>query len=193
MALRVIAGSAGGIPLVSPRSIHVRPTMEQVRGAIFSSLAERVPEARVLDLFAGVGSLGIEALSRGAARVTFVERDRSAVACIHANLEKTRLGEGADTVCLDVFAFLKRTSPGTPFDLILADPPYTTADQPTDFAAQLLDSTELRKHLAPDGIFVLEKSPLHRLPEVPAAWQVIRQKRYGTTEVLFLQHAEPNP
>ena len=107
--MRVIAGSAGGVPLLCPKGDQVRPTMDQVRAAIFSSLAERVPEARVLDLFAGTGGLGIEALSRGAAKATFVERDRKAVDCIRRNLEQTRLGAPGicEVICLDVFTFLE--------------------------------------------------------------------------------------
>ena len=116
MALRVIAGSAGGMPLACPKGDKVRPTMDQVRGAIFSSLGERVPGARVLDLFAGTGGLGIEALSRGAVAATFIERDRRAIDCIRGNLEKTRLAAGAELICLDVFTFLGRAA-GRRFDL----------------------------------------------------------------------------
>lgn len=187
MALRVIAGSAGGVPLVCPRSEHVRPTMEQVRGAIFSSLASLVPEARVLDLFAGAGSLGIEALSRGAGNVVFVEKDRRTVDCIRANLEKTRLQAGTELVSSDVFSYLQRAAPRLPFDLIFADPPYTTAEQPVDFSAKLLASSELVACLGVEGVFVLEKSPLNPLPSDLHGWTITRQKRYGTTEVLFLQ------
>lgn len=96
--------------------------MEQVRGAVFSSLAASVPDTRVLDLFAGAGSLGIEALSRGAAHVTFVERDRRAADCIRENLQKTRLGKAAEVLCADVFAYLGRPFYASPFELIFADP-----------------------------------------------------------------------
>ena len=167
--------------------------MEQVRGAIFSSLAEAVPDARILDLFAGAGTLGIEALSRGAARVTFVERDRRAADCVRANLEKTRLSKAAEVICLEVFAYLKRPSLGAPFDLIFADPPYTTTDQPEDYSARLLASPDLVARLSPDGLFVLEKSPLNPLPTDLTGWKILRQKRYGTTEVLFLRRSPPTP
>ncbi len=163
--------------------------MDQVRGAVFSSLATLIPEARVLDLFAGAGGLGIEALSRGAKGVTFVERDRRAVDCIRANLEKTRLLGGAELLCLDVFVYLGRAASGQPFDLVFADPPYTTADQPVDFAVRMLASAELVARLIPGGLFILEKSPGSPLPEDLGGWEIIRQKRYGTTEVLFLQRA----
>lgn len=190
MALRVIAGTAGRIPLACPKGDHVRPTMDQVRGAIFSSLGDLVPGARVLDLFAGTGGLGIEALSRGARAATFVESDRRAIDCIRANLEKTRLAASAERICLDVFTFLKRAAT-VPFDLIFADPPYTTRSQPEDFAARLLASEGLADSLTPDGIFVLEKSPQHVLPDFAERWETLRKKRYGTAEVIFLRRAAP--
>ncbi len=192
MALRVVAGIAGGIPLDCPRNRGVRPTMDQVKGAIFSSLAEFVADARVLDLFAGIGGLGIEALSRGASKAVLVERDRRTVDVLRANLTKTRLQGSANPVCSDVFTYLKRAASAGPFDLILADPPYTTAEQPVDFPAKLLASSDLSAALAPDGIFVLEKSPLHPLPTALDGWEITRQKRYGTTEVLFLRRAPSN-
>lgn len=192
--MRIIAGSAGGIPLGVPRTGDVRPTMDQVRGAIFSSLAERVEGARVLDLFAGAGGLGIEALSRGAKAVIFVEHYRPAVHCIRKNLEKARL-TGSQIVCLDALAYLDRLAKDgapEPFDLIFADPPYTTAAQPVDFCAKLLASPGLAAALAADGLFVLEKSPRHALdaPD-PGVWEIVRQKRYGSTEVLFFIGRKP--
>lgn len=191
--MRVIAGSAGGIPLACPRWEGVRPTMDQVRAAVFSSLAERVPGARVLDLFAGTGGLGIEALSRGARSATFVERDRRAAECIRKNLASTRLAEGAEVICLDVATFLQRFGGGTnlaPFDLIFADPPYTREDRKEDFAVQLLGSAALTRALSEDGLFILEKSPRHPVPLDAHGWLPIRQKRYGTTEVVFLRRTD---
>lgn len=187
MALRVIAGSAGGIPLACPRTGDVRPTMEQVRGAIFSSLADAVPEARFLDLFAGAGTLGIEALSRGAQSVTFVERDRRTIECIRDNLEKTRLAAGADLICLDVFAALARPLASRRFDFVFADPPYTSADQSKDYAGQLIINEHLPTILSPGGLLILEKSPRQPLPAENGGWEIVRQKRYGTTEVIFLK------
>ncbi len=187
MALRVIAGSAGGIILACPRTGDVRPTMDQVRGAIFSSLAESVPGARVLDLFAGAGSLGIEALSRGAQSVTFVERDRRTLECIRGNLDKTRLSRDAEVICLDAFTALSRTLASRQFDCIFADPPYTSADQPRDFAGLLVTNEHLPQVLAPGGLFILEKSPRQPLPPDLNGWEIVRQKRYGTTEVIFMR------
>ena len=164
--------------------------MDQVRAAIFSSLADQVAGTAVLDLFAGTGGFGIEALSRGARTATFVEKDRRTLDCIRQNLVKTRLDGSAEVVCAEAFAFcarLARQGGMRRFDLIFADPPYQTRDQPEDFASRLLSSADLPALLAPDGIFVLEKSPKSALDAPPRAWQIIRQKRYGTAEVVFLQ------
>ncbi len=195
--MRVSAGSAGGIPLACPRGDGVRPTMDQVRAAIFSSLAEQVPGARVLDLFAGSGGLGIEALSRGALAATFVERDRRAVDCIRKNLLATRLSAQAEVICLDASTFLGRNfadgSVTMRYDLIFADPPYTTGEQREDFAARLLASPALVNALSAEGVFILEKSPHHSVNVETNGWTPVRQKRYGTTEVIFLRHESTAP
>jgi 16S rRNA (guanine966-N2)-methyltransferase len=184
--VRVIAGSAGGLTLKSPRS-DLRPTMEKVRGAIFDSLRDVVPGARVLDLFAGSGALGIEALSRGAASVTFVESDRRAVSVLEQNLAHTRLIGSVQSA--DVFRYLDRFAAPGSFDLILADPPYAKAAGERDFAPELLGSNSLRAALAPDGIFVLEHLPDAQLALEPH-WELVREKRYGATGVTFLRAHE---
>lgn len=158
--------------------------MDVVKGAIFSSLGEAVIGARVLDLFAGSGALGIEALSRGAASAVFVENERRAVAAIEKNLEKT--GLRGDVHPIDVFRFLDRFTGAGSFNLILADPPYAKAPGERDFTPELLGSEPLRLALAPGGIFVLEHLPGAKLA-LRARWECFRQKRYGATEVAFLR------
>ena len=184
--MRVIAGSAGGIPLHTPRT-DLRPTMDVVKGAIFSSLGDLVSGGRVLDLFAGSGALGIEALSRGAAAVTFVESEHRAVAAIEKNLEKTRLtGPAATVQAMDVFRFIDRFAATASFEIILADPPYAKAEGERDFAPELLCAPMLQHALAPGGIFILEHLPGAKL-KLGTAWECFRQKRYGATEVAFLR------
>ena len=182
--MRVIAGSAGGIRLAVPET-DVRPTMDRVKAAIFSSLGERVIGARVLDLFAGTGSLGIEALSRGAESALFVEEKRAAAAAIEQNFIRTKLRGRVRPQ--EVFAFLESARAGERFDLIFADPPYEKTNSGGEFTRLLLDNERLRDLLEPDGIFILEKRPEEQLLS-PGLWQIIRQKRYGATEVLFMQH-----
>jgi len=181
--VRVIAGSAGGLALQLPKS-DLRPTMDVVKGAIFSSLGDLIIGARVLDLFAGSGALGIEALSRGAASATFVENERRAVAAIERNLERTKLA--GEVQPMDVFRFLDRWAAAGTYDLIFADPPYAKAPGERDFTPELLGSEPLRKALAPHGIFILEHLPGAKLP-LRAVWECFRQKRYGATEVAFLR------
>ena len=180
--MRVIAGSAGGIQLEVPER-GVRPTMDRVKAAIFSSLADKVIGARVLDLFAGSGGLGIEALSRGAASVSFVDDDRNAINAIERNLKKAKVE--AKTRQQDAFEFLCKADSLGPFDIIFADPPYEQMQSGEFFTDKLLHNETLAELLAPDGIFVLEKRPGEILPESPL-WNLIRQKSYGATEVLFL-------
>jgi len=184
--MRVVGGIAGGIPLQVPKS-DLRPTMDLVKNAIFSSLAELVPGARVLDLFAGTGGLGIEALSRGAASCLFIESDRRACDVIRRNLEKTRLLNGTVS-CFDAMRWLERSAPPQSFDIILADPPYSKAPGERDFTTELLTLDALRRTLAPDGFLILEHLPDGPL-KTGTAWECTRDKRYGATAVAFLRAA----
>jgi 16S rRNA (guanine966-N2)-methyltransferase len=179
--MRVIAGSAGGIRLAVPKR-GVRPTMDRVKAAIFSSLGDAVVEARVLDLFAGSGALGIEALSRGASSVVFVEQDGQSVEIIERNLAKTKLKGRIRQQ--DAFDFLRRASGSELFDIVFADPPYEKTEDGERFTEKLLANKELPQLMDADGIFVLEKRPAEALPEIKM-WDLIRQKKYGATEVLF--------
>jgi len=186
--MRVIAGSAGGVRLAVPRS-GVRPTMDRVKAAIFSSLGDAIIDARVLDLFAGSGALGIEALSRGASFALFVDEDRQSVETIEKNLAKTKLkgrvrGE-------EVFEFLRRSSGPETFHIIFADPPYENTKSGERFTEKLLKNENLAQLLELNGVFVLEKRPAEKVSETEL-WRVVRRRKYGATEVLFLS-AVRNP
>ena len=180
--MRVIAGSAGGFHLAVPKS-GVRPTMDRVKAAIFSSLGDAIIREKILDLFAGSGALGIEALSRGAASAVFVEENRQSIVVIEKNLAKTRL-EGRIRQ-ENVFEFLRRSAGKETFRIIFADPPYEKTKSGERFTEKLLSDEALPQLLEPEGIFVLEKQPGETLPEMKQ-WRVLRQKTYGATEVIFL-------
>lgn len=180
--MRVIAGAVGGIRLEVPRS-GVRPTMDRVKAAIFSGLGSDIIGARVLDLFAGSGAIGIEALSRGAASALFVENNRAAVAAIKDNLARTKLSGRIQK--RDVFAFLRQPPAAESFDLIFADPPYEQIKEGIGFTALLMSSRQLAAVLEPTGTFVLEKRPSEQIPKTKL-WRVVRAKAYGATEVVFL-------
>ncbi len=185
--MRVVGGIAGGIPLHVPKT-DLRPTMDVVKNAIFSSLMDFVSGARVLDLFAGTGGLGIEALSRGAASCVFVENDRRACDSIRRNLEKTKL-TGGEVACADAVKWIERNAQPATFDLILADPPYARKDGERDFAKELITLAGIRTALAPEGIFILEHRPDEPLALGPE-WECTRDKRYGATAVAFLRAAQ---
>jgi 16S rRNA (guanine966-N2)-methyltransferase len=185
MALRVISGTAGGLHLKSPKRHQLRPTQDRIRQVIFSSLAERVPHARVLDLYAGTGSFGIEALSRGAGSATFVEENAEAVQCIRDNLAHCHLQ--GDVRLAEVSTFLAQPSL-QPFDLIFADPPYTKS------RGVLKESPLLSKaaaHLAPDGLFVWEHYSEQEI-QTAGSWELVRHRNYGETGLSFLRFLYKN-
>ncbi len=178
--MRIIAGEAGGRPLKSPPD-GVRPTMDRVKAAIFSSLGELVPGARVLDLFAGSGGMGIEALSRGASSATFVDSNERCIRCIRENLK--RGGLDGSVQALDAFRYLDLYAGEEMFDIIFADPPYAKNPGDSDHAATLAKSEKLAAALSTGGVFVLERQAGGQLPESPL--QAGRTKRYGGSEVLY--------
>lgn len=183
--MRVIAGSAKGHRLATPPGRDTRPTSDRVREALFSSLASEVPDATVCDLFAGSGALGIEALSRGAAHATFVERAPRAVAVIEDNLTRTGLADRAAVRRLEAARFCRDPS-GGPFDLVLVDPPYT---EPLDRVYRLLADLRAAGGLAAAATVVVERD--RRDPALgshPPAWLAPQARRaYGDTVVLVLR------
>jgi 16S rRNA (guanine966-N2)-methyltransferase len=176
--VRVISGTARGRRLVAPEGTTTRPTSDRVREATFNALGSlgAVVGARVLDLFAGSGALGIEALSRGATSATFVDRDRAAVRAIEANLAACDLADRAEVVAMPVDRFLAGAGrrPGLAWDLALVDPPYDTSP---DAWLDLLD-------LLPVDLAVLEAG--HAV-EPPFGWEVLRARRYGHTHVVIAE------
>jgi 16S rRNA (guanine(966)-N(2))-methyltransferase RsmD len=174
--MRVIAGVARGVPLVAPRDRGTRPITDRVKETLFAILADRVPGAHVLDLYAGSGAIGIEALSRGAARATFVERARPALAALHTNLERTGLGSLARVEAADVERFL-RDPAGGPWELLFLDPPY----EPRAIVAPL---RAVVTHLAPGATVVAKHFWRIELPDV-AGLAATRQRRFGETMLTF--------
>jgi 16S rRNA (guanine966-N2)-methyltransferase len=174
--LRVVGGTAGGLHLVAPKA--ARPTTDRAKEALFSSLGPGpVDGATVLDLYAGSGALGIEALSRGAARVRFVDRDRRAADAIRANLATTGFTDRGDVSTTAVMTFLRERSPEAPFDLAFLDPPY---DQSAADTEAVLARLAEPAWLAPGATVVLECRASGR-PELPGGWRVGRDRAYGDT------------
>lgn len=181
--MRVIAGVARGRRLTAPPGRDTRPTSDRVKEALFSSLASRLRGARVADLYAGSGALGIEALSRGAVSATFVERARPAQHALTDNLSRTGLVAHAVVLRDDVGRALEVGLPGAPFDIVLLDPPYH------------VDQTELEEVLrlvadvtVPGGVVVVELGRRTRPPAWPERLLPGRERRYGDT-LLYEAHA----
>lgn len=174
--MRVIAGSAKGVRLgaVPPGA---RPVSDMAREGVFSSLGEGVRHARVLDLYAGTGAMGIEALSRGAERATFVERRRRSADAIRDNLRRASLADRARVHVGEVVSFLRRNDKSEDrYDLAIVDPPYDLAGEDVSDVLQELASAQV---LAPGATVVLTRPTGSSMPVIPVHWAVRRQLRYG--------------
>jgi 16S rRNA (guanine966-N2)-methyltransferase len=182
--MRIIAGKAGRIAIKVPTAVS-RPTTDFVRQAVFSILGEQVDQARVLDLFAGSGALGLEALSRGASSCTFVDEHRQATAIISENLKKTRL-DGGQVVKADVTSFLKRDP--SQYQLIFADPPYWQHHGDKDLIRELFNHDLIAARLAPGGWFIAEVSGHYKAPEADGL-TLIDRREYGGSAILLYAHA----
>ena len=175
--MRVVAGSAGGRRLAAPPGEAVRPTADRVREATFNALGSlgAVEGATVLDLFAGSGAMGIEALSRGATAATFVDRDARALAVVRANLDATGLAAHATVVRADAARFLAGAGP---FDLAVLDPPYATDDAAWTDLLTTLDA----------DLAVVESD---REVPLPPRWGILRSRSYGGSVVVLARATRP--
>lgn len=180
--MRVIAGSAKGRTLDAPRGGATRPATDRIRETLFAILEPVLEDARVLDLFAGAGTLGIEALSRGAARVTFVERSAEALRALRRNVATTGFDDRAEVVAANVLGFLERPVAG-PYDVVFCDPPFA------DVA--ILEATLAHPHLAgalaPEAHVIARVLKKHQ-PKVPEGTHLLRVKEIGEETLLFLRY-----
>jgi len=181
--MRVIAGRARGMRLVAPRGTHTRPTADRVREALFSIIQSRfaLEDARILDICAGTGSLGIEALSRGAAFCCFIEKDRDALAALKKNLSTVRYEACADLLEMDVFKALNLLAArGNLFDIVFFDPPYS-ANLYLAVSEALSNSSLLKT----GGLFVAESDVRNPLPDQVGKFVKSDNRIYGDTVLDF--------
>ncbi|MCX5864045.1 MAG: 16S rRNA (guanine(966)-N(2))-methyltransferase RsmD [Deltaproteobacteria bacterium] len=189
--MRIISGSARGRKLLTPGQRFgdsVRPTSDRAREAIFSILAAKVVDARVLDLFAGTGALGLEALSRGALSAVFVDGQRSVIELIGRNIALCGFAERATVLQRDLargVAFLKATQPAEGFNLVFLDPPYGST-----LALSSLESLAGGNFLAANAIVVLEDAAELQYPETLGPLVCFDQRRYGEAGFWLYQHPE---
>lgn len=174
--MRIVAGAARGRRLVVPPGDAVRPTADRVREALFSSLAPLLPGAAVLDAFAGSGALGLEARSRGAERVTLIERDRRALVALERNVDAVGLG-GVQVVAGDALRLAAQGAiVGAPFDVVLLDPPYALEE-----AAVTALLADLVTSLAGAATVVIERARAAPEPRWPPTLRPEWSRRYGST------------
>ncbi|MFH1940916.1 MAG: 16S rRNA (guanine(966)-N(2))-methyltransferase RsmD [bacterium] len=172
--LRIIGGSAGGRKLLGPRGLEFRPTTGRVKEYIFSCLGDDVKGARLLDLFAGTGSLGIEALSRGAEEVVFVERSSESVRILTKNIERCGFREKAHIVKEDVFRAIPRMArEGEIFHFLLADPPFKEA-----LLGRILRAISENRKLCPEGLLIVEHEA-HDSDPGGHGMTLLKQRRFG--------------
>jgi 16S rRNA (guanine966-N2)-methyltransferase len=177
--MRIIAGLRKGATIYAPKGLETRPTADRVREAAFNLLGP-VDDAAVLDLFAGSGAYGLEALSRGARSAVFVESDRAACRAIERNLDKLRL-TGATVVCADALqALATDAAAGRRYDLVLVDPPYRMFSSLQNALVSYLPAV-----LEDDGLLVVETSSKEQ-PELPLAMRTSR--RYGSARLTVFEH-----
>ena len=175
--MRVIAGLHRGRRLLGPRGQAIRPTSDRVKEALFSILGERTLGARVLDLYAGTGSIGIEALSRGATHVTFVETDREALRLVRSNLQQCGLEQCAHVCACQVSQFFRRgTEWSGPYDIIFCDPPYRLTPELLTLAGEWHAGW-----LAEEAVVIVEHSSKEHMPATLGPLSQVKRYDYGDT------------
>ena len=183
--MRIVSGSRGGRRLKSPGGLRIRPTPDRVREALFSILGHRVQNARFLDLYAGTGAVGLEALSRGAASTDFVERSDAARRIIRTNVERLEFAERVRIFSWKLPGALERLAAlDLEYDLIFADPPYRTPD-----AARVMETPALRTVCAQGGLVVMEVEK--KVSFDHPGWICTSRRDYGDTSLLFLTEETP--
>jgi 16S rRNA (guanine(966)-N(2))-methyltransferase RsmD len=178
--VRIVGGEARGRVLRAVPGRSTRPTSDRVRQSLFDTLGQRCDDLRVLDLFAGTGALGLEALSRGAREATLIDDDKHACAVAERNAQTLGYGDRCRIVCDDVFRAVPRLSGS--YDLIFCDPPYAARA-----TGAVLEALASRMLLAEGGRAVLEKDRREPLPAMPPAFRLSQERRYGDTVLLFVE------
>jgi len=184
--LRIVSGTARWRKLSEFRGTSIRPTSDRVREALFSILISRIGQIdgkSVLDLFAGTGALGLEALSRGAASALFVDQSKESIDLIGQNAAATRLSERAEVVRADVRQFISRQT--RQFDLIFMDPPYHNQD-----ISVIVSEVAAGRLLRQGGILCVETAHKTVLPDNPAPLLLADRRKYGMTSICFYVHGD---
>lgn len=184
--MRVIAGKAKRIQLSTIKTMDTRPTTDRIKETLFNMIAHGLYDCTFLDLFAGSGAIGIEALSRGASHCVFVENSPAACKCIKENLEKTKLISDADVMMSDVLTALRRLEGKQVFDYIFMDPPYDN-----EFERKVLEYLSTSTLINEDSLIIVEASISTDLSYIEdLGFSLIKRKDYKTNSHIFLERSE---
>lgn len=177
--LRVIAGKYRGRKLISPDGQEIRPTTDRVKENVFNLISLKLPGSNFLDLFAGSGGIGIEAISRGSEKTVFVDKSQISIACLKENLEKLKVNEGHIIYCEDSFNIISKLEvQNEKFDIIYLDPPYKTG-----IYQEAIKKIAEADILSEDGIVVSEHSVEDVFSELPESFILLKEKKYGSIVV----------
>ncbi|MHC1741918.1 MAG: 16S rRNA (guanine(966)-N(2))-methyltransferase RsmD [Syntrophobacteraceae bacterium] len=183
--MRIVAGSLRGRRLETPKGGGIRPTADRVREALFSIIADRLDQATVLDLFAGTGALGLEALSRGASQAIFVDQSQEAIRLVRSNIARCGVQDRTDVIHASAEAALRQLSKrGMSFQLIFLDPPYAKG-----ILERILP--QLVPVAAGGAMVIAEHGAKELPPEQSGPWQRTRERRYGDTTISFYERELP--
>lgn len=183
--MRVIAGQARSLKLKAPLGEHTRPTTDRIKETLFNMLQGEIPGCFFLDLFAGSGSIGIEALSRGADQVVFVENDKNAISCIEENLAHTKLGKHTQLCKQDVFVALQALEYKYSFDIVFMDPPYNL-----ELERRVLEYLTMSSLITEDSLIIFEAAldtDISYLEDL--GYELIKEKKYKTNKHVFVQRS----
>lgn len=179
--MRIITGTAKGTKLAAPKGFDVRPTADRVKESLFNILGDAVIEAKVIDMFAGTGNLGLEAVSRGAYSATFVEQNLNSIRFIRQNAERTKLTEKVKIIHSDVLNFLGR-SHNELYDIVFCDPPYNKG-----FLQAVLSRIDNMNFLAKKGLIIFEHAKHEIVPDNLTNLELVRSQQYGETIISFFR------
>ncbi len=182
--VRIIAGKARGHKLLSPATMETRPTLDRVKEAMFSSIQMQIPGAVVVDVFAGTGSLGLEAASRGAKEVYLVDKSPVTYPLLKKNIENLKFGDFCTSLNMDAYEALKKlNNKGIKFDIIFVDPPYCKEMIPE--ALKIIEENDM---LNEDGIIVTKIDSIEEIYEGYNKIRISKSKRYGNTTVCYYKY-----
>lgn len=180
--MRIITGRARGLKLTVPKNYDVRPTADRVKESLFSIIGSLIVDAKVLDLFAGTGNLGLESWSRGAREITFIDLSRESLKLVQSNIEKCKAQEACHVIkgsCIDVAMNLYKK--GERFDFAFCDPPYSKG-----WIEKIIGVLEHYPFLNDGGYLIVERSAHDELPTLPVGYTCTRTEKYGETKIDFI-------